>query len=75
MNVASKQIKQVRKAEQDVIKIEMDLMWHERALRHKGFTNYSGLMTRDEQADAKERRKNLRAFIVENRKSFRKNAK
>jgi hypothetical protein len=68
-------IKQVRKAEQEVLEIEMNLMWHERALRHKGFTNYAGLMTREEQADAKERRKNLRAFIVENRKSFRKNVK
>jgi hypothetical protein len=64
-------VKQVRKAEQEVIDIEMSILWHERALRHKGFTNYSGLMTREEVAGAKERRKNLKTFIIENRKSFR----
>lgn len=66
--------KQVKKAEHEVIKLEMDLMWHDRALYYKGFTNYWTLMTREECADAKERRKTLRGFILENRKSFRKNA-
>ena len=65
--------KQVRQAEKEAIQVEMDIMWHERAKRHRGFTNYSGLMNHEELANAKERRKGLRAFIANNRKKTRPN--
>jgi len=66
-------VKSVRKAEQELIGIETDVMWHQRAIRHKGFTNYSGEMTRECLADAKERISGLRSFIRENRKSLKPN--
>jgi hypothetical protein len=67
--------KQVRQAEKEAIQVEMDIMWHERAKRHRGFTNYSGLMTQEELANAKERRKGLRAFVANNRKKVKSHAK
>jgi hypothetical protein len=68
-------VKNIRKAESEIIEIETNILWHERALRHRGFTNYSGLMTREEVQDSLERRKGLRAFIQENRKTIRTNGK
>jgi hypothetical protein len=65
--------KHVRKAEQQAINIEMEIMWHKRALHHKGFSYYSGMMSREDLATAKERLVGLRTFIRENRKSFRPN--
>lgn len=67
-------IKQIRKAEQEVIDIEMDIMWHKRAVRHKGFSNYSGMMSREELANAKEKLTSLKSFVRDNRKNFRPNA-
>lgn len=66
-------VKSVRKAEQEAIGIEMDIMWHQRAIRHKGFCNYSGSMSRDELSTAKERISGLRSFIRENRKTLKPN--
>jgi hypothetical protein len=66
-------VKNIHRAESDIIKIETKILWHERALRHRGFTNYSGLMSREEVHDSLERRKGLRAFIQETRKSIRTN--
>jgi len=65
--------KHVRKAEQEAIDIEMAIMWHKRALRHKGFSYYSGMMSHTDLAAAKERLGGLRTFIRENRKNFRSN--
>jgi hypothetical protein len=69
----SKMEKQLQKAETEVKQIEMDLLWHERALRHRGFTEYSGLMSREDVQESRERRTNLRNFIRETRKSFKQN--
>ena len=63
--------KHVRKAEQEAINIEMAIMWHKRALRHKGFSYYSGMMSREDLASAKEQLSGLRTFIRENRKNFK----
>jgi len=68
-------VKNIRKAESEIIEIEKNIMWHERALRHRGFSNYSGLMTREEVQDSLERRKGLKSFIQENRKTIRTNGK
>jgi hypothetical protein len=68
-------VKNIRKAESEIIEIEKNIMWHERALRHRGFSNYSGLMTREEIQDSLERRKGLKSFIQENRKTIRTNGK
>ena len=68
-------IKQIRKAEQEVIDLECAIMWHKRAVRHKGFSNYSGMMSKEEIASTKERISSLRAFIRDNRKTFRPDAR
>lgn len=63
--------KKIRQAEQEIIKIETDIMWHQRAQYYRGFTDYSGLMTRDELAEAKERRLTLKKFIADTRRNAR----
>ena len=65
--------KQLQKAETEVKEIEMNLLWHDRAVRHRGFTNYSGMMSKEEATEARERRVNLRNFIRETRKSVKQN--
>lgn len=65
--------KNVRKAEQEAIDIEMAIMWHKRAVRHKGFSYYSGMMSHEDLASAKEQLGGLRTFIRENRKNFKPN--
>lgn len=67
--------KQIRQAETEVLQLEMDMMWHIRAKRHRGFTNYDGLMSQEELANVKERHRGLKTFIHESRKKLRTDAK
>lgn len=67
--------RKIRQAEKEIIDIETSIMWHQRAAYHKGFTDYSGLMTREELADAKERRLTLKKFIADNRRNARLSTK
>ena len=67
--------KKIRQAEKEVIDIETAIMWHQRAAYHKGFTDYSGLMSRQQLTDAKERRLTLKKFIADARKLARNESK
>jgi hypothetical protein len=71
----SKISNQIRKAETEVKEIEMSIMYHEMALRHKGFIKLSGLMSREELAEARNRRSSLKEFINDSRKNSRQNEK
>lgn len=66
-------IKSIHKAEKEAIRIEMDVMWHQRSNHHKGFCYYSGAMSREELLAAKERISGLRSYIRENRKTVKSN--
>ena len=67
--------KQIRQAETEVLQLEMDMMWHIRAKRHRGFTDYDGLMSQEELANTKDRHRSLKTFIHESRKKVKTNAK
>ena len=64
--------RKVRQAEKEVIDIETAIMWHQRAAYHKGFTDYSGLMTKEQLTDAKDRRISLKRFISSYQMNARK---
>jgi len=66
--------KQIRQAETEVLQLEMDMMWHIRAKRHRGFTNYDGLMSQEELTNAKDRHRSLKTLIHESRKKTKPNA-
>jgi len=67
--------KQIRQAETEVLQLEMDMLWHLHAKRHRGFTNYDGLMSQETLTAAKERHRSLRTFIHESRKKAKTNGK
>jgi hypothetical protein len=66
--------KEVASISQSIIEIEKTIMWHELAVRHRGFSEYSGEMTPKELDAAKKKRQELVSEFYETRKNLHSNA-